>query len=100
MARCSKQIVAINVGPGGQPEDVFEDILGALLERLAATQMPQDAPTGNLQLGIGQALSLFVLILLGGGGERLFLVFILWKSILLVASCLHFLLNLELRCGE
>ena len=51
--------MAINVGPGGQPEDFFEDILEALLERLVATQIPKDARTGNLQLGFGRALLLF-----------------------------------------
>ena len=56
MARCSWPIVAINVGRGGQPEDVFEDILEALPERLVATQMPKDSLTGNLQLGFGRAL--------------------------------------------
>ena len=60
MARRSEQIVAINVGPGEQPEGVFEDILEELLERLVATQMPKDAPTGNLQLGLGWALLLIL----------------------------------------
>ena len=59
--------MAISAGPGGQPEDVFEDILQALLKRLVATQMPEDAPTGNLQLGIWRTpLFLF----LGWGGMR------------------------------
>ena len=69
--------MAINVGPGGQPEDVFEDILEALLERLVATQMPKDAPTGNLQLGFGWALyyvSDFV-----GGTAALFLILVPWR---------------------
>ena len=57
--------MAINVGPGGQPEDAFEDILEALLERLVATQMPKDAPTGNLRLGLGGPSMIF-LILFGG----------------------------------
>ena len=51
MARCSWPIVATNLGPGGQPEDVFEDILKDALERLVATQMPEDAPAGNLHFG-------------------------------------------------
>ena len=54
MARCSWPIVATNVGPGEQPEDVFEDILQDVLENLVATQMPEDAPTGNLHLEFGQ----------------------------------------------
>ena len=54
MARCSWPIVATNLGPGGQPEDVFEDILKDVLERLVATQMPEDAPTGNLHFGFGR----------------------------------------------
>ena len=54
MARCSWPIVATNLGPGGQPEDVFEDILKDALERLVATQMPEDAPTGNLHFGFGR----------------------------------------------
>ena len=41
-------------GLGGQPEDVFEDILKDVLERRAATQMPEDAPTGNLHFGFGR----------------------------------------------
>ena len=53
-ARCSWPIVAINVGPGGQPEDVFEDILEDVLERLVAPQMPEDSSTGNFQLGFGR----------------------------------------------
>ena len=52
-------MVAINVGPGGQPDDVFEDILEALLERLVATQMPKDAPTENRKLGFGWHFLLF-----------------------------------------
>ena len=58
------------MGPGGQPEDVFEDILEALLERLVATQMPKDAPTGNLQLGFGWALCYFFDFV--GGTDTLF----------------------------
>ena len=46
--------MAINVGPGGQPEDVFEDILEAVLERLVATQMREGSPTGDFQLGFGR----------------------------------------------
>ena len=61
MARCSWPIVATNVGPSEQPEDVFEDILEDMLERLVATQMPEDAPTGNFHLGFGWTHSVFCL---------------------------------------
>ena len=57
-----------------QPEDVFEDILEALLESLVAAQMSKDAPTENLKLGLGWALSFFAILLEGG---RLFLILIL-----------------------
>ena len=58
--------MATNLGPGGQPEDVFEDILKDVLERLVATQMPEDAPTGNLHFGFGRT----PILLFGWGGER------------------------------
>ena len=62
-ARCSWPIGAINVGPGGQPEDVFEGILEDVLERPVATQMPEDSSTGNFQLKFGRS-PLFLLGLL------------------------------------
>ena len=56
MARCSWAIVATNVGPGGQPEDVFEDILEeGFDQRLVATQMSEDTPTGNSRLRFGRS---------------------------------------------
>ena len=64
MARCSCRIVAINVGPGEQPEDVFVDIPEEVLEMLVATQMPKDAPTANLFLGFGRTFN----FCLGEGG--------------------------------
>ena len=48
----------------GQP-GIFEETLENLLERLVATQMPKDAPTGNLKLGLGQP-PYFCLVRLGG----------------------------------
>ena len=46
--------MATNLGPGKQPEDVFDDILKDALGRLVATQMPEDAPTENLHFGFGR----------------------------------------------
>ena len=61
--------MATNLGPGGQPEDVFEDILKDVLARLVATQMPEDAPTGNLHFGFGRT----PILLFGWGAEAPFL---------------------------
>ena len=77
--------MAINVGPGGQPEDVFEDILEVVLERLVATQMPEGSPTGDL----GELPNFVILII-----PRKLNLFLLWG---LFSS--EFAFNLELGCG-
>ena len=57
--------MAINVGPGDQPEDVFEHIPGDVLERLVATKSPKML---LLEIPAFWAnILIFVLVGMGGG---------------------------------